>query len=412
MDIKFIDGGITAPLGFEAAGVHCGIRRNTSKLDLMMIMAATECRASAVYTQNTVKGAPIIVTKANIADGKAYGVIANSGNANTCNADGEEKANAMCNLAAGVSGLAPTDFAVASTGVIGQTLNIAPIENSIGALYADLDSDAAASDRAARAIMTTDTVKKELCVQIDIGGKPVKIGAIAKGSGMIHPNMATMLGFVTTDAVISKAALDFALSYAVNDSINRISVDGDMSTNDTVLILASGLAGNDEITEHSDSFEAFSLALTVLLKKIARMLAKDGEGATKLIECMVSGAPDVATARRLSTSVVASPLVKTAVFGADANWGRILCALGYASVGEDDTVFTDNVDVTFMSKTSTLPVCKSSKGIAFDEGKAKALLSNDEILIDININMGNSSAMAWGCDLTYDYVKINGDYRT
>jgi len=412
MDIKFIDGGITAPTGFKAAGVHCGIRRNTSKLDLMMIMAATECTANAVYTQNTVKGAPIIVTKANIADGKAYGVIANSGNANTCNADGEEKANAMCALAAGVSGYAPTDFAVASTGVIGQTLNITPIENSIKALYADLDSDAAASDRAARAIMTTDTVKKELCVQIDIGGKPVKIGAIAKGSGMIHPNMATMLGFVTTDAVISRAALNKALSYAVGESINMISVDGDMSTNDTVLILASGLAGNDEITEQTESFEVFCLALTVLLKKIARMLAKDGEGATKLIECSISGAPDIATAKRLAKAVIASPLVKTMIFGADANFGRILCALGYASVGESNTVFTDNVDVTFMNGTTILPVCKSSAGIAFDETEAKALLSNDEILIDININMGNSSAIAWGCDLTYDYVKINGDYRT
>jgi glutamate N-acetyltransferase/amino-acid acetyltransferase len=412
MDIKFIDGGITAPAGFKAGGVHCGIRRNTSKLDLMMILSDVNCTASAVYTQNTVKGAPIIVTKANIDDGKARGVIANSGNANTCNADGEEKAHAMCALAARVSGLAPTDFAVASTGVIGQTLNIEPIANSIGALYADLAADADASDRAARAIMTTDTVKKELCVQIDIGGKPVKIGAIAKGSGMIHPNMATMLGFVTTDAVISRAALDKALAYAVGESINMISVDGDMSTNDTVLILASGLAGNAEIAEQSESFKIFCLALTVLLKKIARTLAKDGEGATKLIECSISGAPDIATAKRLAKAVIVSPLVKTMIFGADANFGRILCALGYASVGEDKTVFTDNVDVMFMSGFDTLSVCKNSKGIAFDEEKAKALLSNDEILIDININMGDASAMAWGCDLTYDYVKINGDYRT
>ena len=410
MNIKFIDGGITAPFGFRAGGIHCGIRRNASKLDLMMILSNADCAASAVYTRNTVKGAPLIVTKANLSDGKARGVIANSGNANTCNADGEEKARAMCALAAKSCGLSPTDFAVASTGVIGQTLDITPIEGCMAALYSDLGSDASASDRAARAIMTTDTVKKELCVEFELDGKPVRIGAISKGSGMIHPNMATMLGFVTTDAVISKSALDAALTSAVDDSINMISVDGDMSTNDTVLILASGLAGNSEITPDSGSFVVFKLALTVLLQKIARLLAKDGEGATKLIECSVSGAPYIAAARRLAKAVISSPLVKTAVFGADANWGRILCALGYATIG--GPVLTDNVDVTFISGFESLPVCKGSLGIEFDEEKAKRILSNDEIGIEINMNTGTSSAMAWGCDLTYDYVKINGDYRT
>ena len=404
--VEFINGGVTAPKGFKASGIHCGIRKNKTKKDLALIVADVECDAAGVYTQNLVYGAPITVTRNNISDGKARAVICNSGIANTCNADGVEKAELMCSLAAKALNLKPTDFVVASTGVIGQPINIEPIKNGLPQLVAELSENG--SSNAAEAIMTTDTVKKEFAVEFALGGKACKIGAISKGSGMIHPNMATMLCFITTDANIDSAMLKSALLDVVGDSFNMLSVDGDTSTNDTVAVLASGMAENARITEKNDDYACFVNALSAICEKLVKLMAKDGEGATKLVECQVSGAKTKDIAKACAKSVICSSLVKAAMFGADANWGRILCALGYAGVD----INVNKVDVYFKSEGGEILVCKDGAGVEFSEELAKEILVKDEVYIIVKLNDGEFYANAYGCDLTYDYVKINGDYRT
>lgn len=406
MDIKFTDGGVTAPKGFTANGIHCGIRKSKDKKDLALIFCEKECDTAAVYTQNLVCGAPITVTKNNISDGKARAVVCNSGIANTCNADGIEKAEGMCEITANALGISKSDIIVASTGVIGQPLDLEPVKNGINELVSGLNKNG--SDSAANAIMTTDTVKKEFACEFTLGGKPCHIGAISKGSGMIHPNMATMLAFITTDANISSEMLKSSLLEVVADSFNMLSVDGDTSTNDTVAILASGLCENERITEKNDDYRTFTLALSSICEKLVKLMAKDGEGATKLVECVVTGASDVKTAKTCAKAVICSSLVKAAMFGSDANWGRILCALGYSGVDID----VHRVDVKFSSDGGEIEVCKDGSGIDFSEELAKKVLSCDEVYILVDLKSGASSATAYGCDLTYDYVKINGDYRT
>lgn len=406
MDIKFTDGGVTAPKGFTANGIHCGIRKSKDKKDLALIFCEKECDTAAVYTQNLVCGAPITVTKNNISDGKARAVVCNSGIANTCNADGIEEAEGMCEITANALGISKSDIIVASTGVIGQPLDLEPVKNGIGELVSGLNKNG--SDSAANAIMTTDTVKKEFACEFTLGGKPCHIGAISKGSGMIHPNMATMLAFITTDANISSEMLKSSLLEVVADSFNMLSVDGDTSTNDTVAILASGLCENERITEKNDDYRTFTLALSSICEKLVKLMAKDGEGATKLVECVVTGASDVKTAKTCAKAVICSSLVKAAMFGSDANWGRILCALGYSGVDID----VHRVDVKFSSDGGEIEVCKDGSGIDFSEELAKKVLSCDEVYILVDLKSGASCATAYGCDLTYDYVKINGDYRT
>lgn len=406
MDIKFTDGGVTAPKGFTANGIHCGIRKSKDKKDLALIFCEKECDTAAVYTQNLVCGAPITVTKNNISDGKAKAVVCNSGIANTCNADGIEKAEGMCEITANALGISKSDIIVASTGVIGQPLDLEPVKNGINELVSGLNKNG--SDSAANAIMTTDTVKKEFACEFTLGGNPCHIGAISKGSGMIHPNMATMLAFITTDANISSEMLKSSLLEVVADSFNMLSVDGDTSTNDTVAILASGLCENERITEKNDDYRTFTLALSSICEKLVKLMAKDGEGATKLVECVVSGASDVKTAKTCAKAVICSSLVKAAMFGSDANWGRILCALGYSGVD----INVHRVDVKFSSDGGEIEVCKDGSGIAFSEELAKKVLSCDEVYILVDLKSGASCATAYGCDLTYDYVKINGDYRT
>ena len=406
MDIKFTDGGVTAPKGFTANGIHCGIRKSKDKKDLALIFCEKECDTAAVYTQNLVCGAPITVTKNNISDGKARAVVCNSGIANTCNADGIEKAEGMCEITANALGISKSDIIVASTGVIGQPLDLEPVKNGINELVSGLNKNG--SDSAANAIMTTDTVKKEFACEFTLGGKPCHIGAISKGSGMIHPNMATMLAFITTDANISSEMLKASLLEVVTDSFNMLSVDGDTSTNDTVAILASGLCENERITEKNDDYRTFTLALSSICEKLVKLMAKDGEGATKLVECVVTGASDVKTAKTCAKAVICSSLVKAAMFGSDANWGRILCALGYSGVDID----VHRVDVKFSSDGGEIEVCKDGSGIDFSEELAKKVLSCDEVYILVDLKSGASCATAYGCDLTYDYVKINGDYRT
>lgn len=406
MSLHTIDGGVTAPIGFTAAGLHCGIRKNKDKKDLALIYAQVPCAVAAVYTRNLVKGAPLVVTKKNIDHGRAQALICNSGNANTCNADGIEKANTMCRLVAKALKIDALDVIVASTGVIGQILPIEPIKNAIPMLVSSLSADG--GNDAADAIMTTDTVRKICAVEFELDGKPCRIGGIAKGSGMIHPNMATMLGFITTDAAIHPELLDRALHQAVECSFNMLSIDGDSSTNDMVSIMASGLAKNTKITDYGAHYQVFLEALTTLCTTLTRALAKDGEGASHLITCTVSDAKTLYMARAVAKSVVCSNLLKAAIFGADANWGRVLCAIGYAGVPVDPA----SVDVAFESKAGRIDVCRSGAGLPFDEDIAKQILLEDEILIDISLRSGPFSATAYGCDLTYDYVKINGDYRT
>ena len=404
--MKMIEGGVTAAQGFVAGGIHCGVRKNKSKPDLAMIYSEKPCAAAAVYTQNLVKGAPILVTQKNIADGAAKAVICNSGNANTCNADGEEKAQAMCDLTAQALGIAPQDVVVASTGVIGQVLPIEPIQAGIPELVKALSADG--SHAAATAIMTTDTIAKEAAAEVEIGGKTVKVGGISKGSGMIHPNMATMLCFVTTDCAISPAMLDKANHQVTEKTFNMISVDGDTSTNDTFAILANGAAGNPEITAPGPDYDAFAQALEAVCRQLSKLMAGDGEGATKLLICRVDGAMDLAMARTVSKSVICSTLFKAAMFGADANWGRVLCAIGYSGAAVD----VNKIDVSFRSAKGQVDVCQNGAGIPFSEEKASQVLSEHEIEILVYLHLGEASAEAYGCDLTYDYVKINGDYRT
>ena len=401
------EGGVTAPKGFRANGIHCGIRKNKDKKDLMLIVSDVLCDAAAVYTQNLVCGAPVTVTRENLKNGKARAVICNSGIANTCNADGVEKAEAMCALTEQYTGIPANDVVVASTGVIGQPIDLEPIQSGMQTLVDGLNENG--SSAAAQAIMTTDTVKKEIAVSVELsGGKTCTLGAIAKGSGMIHPNMATMLSFITTDANISAEMLQKALRWCVTRSYNMLSVDGDTSTNDTVAILANGLCGNTRMETENEDYNAFCSALFEICSHVVRMLAKDGEGATKLVVCEVVGAADEETARICAKSVIRSPLVKTAMFGSDANWGRVLCALGYAGAAID----VSKIDVSFRSRKGTVPVCKNGAGIEFSEEKAKEVLLEDEIEILVDLNSGDAEATAYGCDLTYDYVKINGDYRT
>ena len=401
-----IEGGVCAPKGFVAGGLHCGVRKNKDKKDLAMIACETPCTAAAIYTQNKVFGAPIAVTREHLKDGTAQAVVCNSGNANTCNADGVQKAKAMAALAAEALGLAPKDIIVASTGVIGQPLDLTPIEQGIRALAPQLSKEGGLA--AAQAIMTTDTIHKEVAVEFELDGKAVRIGAIAKGSGMIHPNMATMLSFITTDAAIDREPLALALKEVVQQSYNMISVDGDTSTNDMVAILASGLAGNPRIQGEGPALEKFIAALKQVCVTIAKLLAGDGEGATRLLECLVTGAPDAACAKTVAKSVICSSLFKTAMFASDANWGRILCAIGYA----DAQFSVSTIDVTLSSVKGSVQVCKDGFGVEFSEEKAKEVLLEKEIQIRIDMKQGDGKATAWGCDLTYDYVRINGDYRT
>ncbi len=406
MDIKFISGGVCAASGFKASGVHCGIRKNRTKKDLALILSDSICNAAAVYTTNLVKGAPLTVTKNHISDGKAQAVICNSGNANTCNANGIEIAEQMSELVANKLNINANDVVVASTGVIGQPLDIAPIAKGVPALVSGLSENG--SSDAAEAIMTTDTVEKQIAVEFTIGGKTCKIGGIAKGSGMIHPNMATMLVFITTDAKISSNMLQKALSGDIANTFNMLSIDGDTSTNDMVTVLANGKAGNDEITDFGEDFDIFMKALNTVTVNLCRVIAGDGEGATKLLECKVSGAKNLDTAKTVAKSVICSSLLKAAMFGADANWGRVLCAIGYSGANVDVT----KIDVSFISNKGEILVCRNGAGVDFSEEKAKEILLEKEIVIDIKLNSGDYSSTAWGCDLTYDYVKINGDYRT
>ena len=403
--MEFIEGGVCAAKGFTAGGIHCGIRKNKTKRDLALIFSEKKASAAAVYTTNLVKGAPLAVTKMHLMNGTAQAVICNSGNANTCNADGIEVAQKMSKLASDALGIDDDDVVVASTGVIGQPLDVTPIANSIDALKASLGNN---SKEAAEGIMTTDTVLKEVAVSFEIGGVPCKIGGIAKGSGMIHPNMATMLVFITCDAAISPAMLQKALSSDIQNTFNMVSVDGDTSTNDMVVVLSNGMAGNEEIAEDGEAFDTFMKALNTVTVYLCRMIAGDGEGATKLLECKVTGAKDDKTAKTVAKSVICSSLTKAAMFGADANWGRVLCAIGYSGADVD----VNKVDVSFTSAKGTISVCENGAGIDFSEEIAKEILLEKEITINVGLNSGNCNSTAWGCDLTYEYVRINGDYRT
>ena len=404
--MRVIEGGVCAAKGFTANGVHCGIRKNHSKKDLSLILSQVPASAAAVYTTNLVKGAPLTVTKQHIANGIAQAVICNSGNANTCNANGIEIAEAMADLVAKELKIASEDVIVASTGVIGQPLSIAPIAAGMPELASGLSCEGGKA--AAEGIMTTDTVMKEVAVEFEVDGKTCRLGGIAKGSGMIHPNMATMLVFLTTDCAIAPDMLQKALSGDIANTFNMISIDGDTSTNDMVAVLANGLAGNTPITCEGEAFSTFMKALNTATIALCRKIAGDGEGATRLLECKVNGAADLATAKTVAKSVICSSLLKAAMFGADANWGRVLCAIGYSGAAVD----VNKVDVSFRSATGTVEVCKNGAGVAFSEEIAKTILLEKEIEILVGLNSGNAEATAWGCDLTYDYVKINGDYRT
>ncbi|MBO5453082.1 MAG: bifunctional ornithine acetyltransferase/N-acetylglutamate synthase [Clostridia bacterium] len=404
--VKIINGGVCAANGFKANGVHCGIRKNRTKKDLALIYSETKAATAAVYTRNLVKGAPLTVTKKNISDGYAQAVICNSGNANTCNSNGIEIAENMCKLVGNELNISPSDVVVASTGVIGQKLDITPIANSIGELAKGLSTEGGKA--ASEAIMTTDVVEKEIAVEFVLDGKVCHMGGIAKGSGMIHPNMATMLVFITTDVSIAPAMLQKALLSDIDATFNMLSIDGDTSTNDMVTVLANGMAGNCEIDCDCDDFKVFMEALNTVCIHLCRTIAGDGEGATKLLECKVTGAKSLSVARVVAKSVICSSLLKAAMFGADANWGRVLCAIGYSGADVDVT----KIDVAFSSSKGVIEVCKNGSGVDFSEEKAKEILLEKEIEIIVSLNEGTFDATAWGCDLTYDYVKINGDYRT
>jgi len=408
MELKVISGGVCAAQGFKAAGVHCGVKASSSpdKNDLALILSEKECAAAATYTLNRVKAAPIYVTMDHLENGVAWGVVANSGNANACCPMSHENAEAMCEAAAAATGREAEDFVVASTGVIGQTINIGAIQAGMPKVAAALSADG--SDAAARAIMTTDTVKKEIAVSLTIGGKEVKMGAIGKGSGMIHPNMGTMLVFITTDCAITQEMLQDALHEVVAHTFNRVTVDGDTSTNDMCAVLANGMAGNPLVEWKDEDYEAFKAALDYVCRTLSRAIAGDGEGASKLVTCKMMGARSEESAERLAKAVVGSSLVKAAMFGSDANWGRVLCAMGYSKA----PFRPEYVDVTFQSCAGEILVCKQGEQVEFDEDKAKEILSQKEVIIAVDLNEGDDSAECWGCDLTYDYVKINGDYRT
>jgi len=405
--IKHTEGGVCAAKGFKASGIHAGVKtNNANKKDVALIVSDCDCSAAAVYTKNVVKAAPLLITKQNLENGHARAIIANSGNANACAPNGEENAQKMCLAAAAAIGIDATDVIVASTGVIGQELAIAAIEEHADELAAKLSYDG--SQDAASAIMTTDLARKEYAVEFTLNGKTVKIGGIAKGSGMIHPNMGTMLAFLTTDCAISSLMIQKALVDAAKVSFNRISVDGDTSTNDMLSLLANGMAGNSEITGGGADFDIFCEALDTVCVELAKMMAADGEGATHMITCHVGGAANEEDAETLAKAVISSTLTKAAIFGADANWGRVLCAMGYSGVDFDP----DAVDIAFESKVGRIAVCVNGRGLPFDEDTAKMILTEHDIAIDIIAKIGASECTCWGCDITYDYIKINGDYRT
>ena len=410
MENKFkrVEGGVTYPQGFKAAGIHCGLRKNKTKKDLALIVSDVECSAAAIYTTNKVYGAPITVTREHLKDGKARAVIVNSGNANTCNPDGVDKANAMCEALAKELGISENDVVVASTGVIGAPLPIEPIVAGIPELIASADYTPEAGYCAAAAIMTTDTRLKQIAIEYTVGDKTVKLGGMAKGSGMISPNMATMLSFVTTDASVDPEILQRMLKEAADRTFNMISVDGDTSTNDTLCVMANGMSGVSITDETSMEAVMFYDALEYICRYLARKMASDGEGATKLLECRIRNFSDYQDARVLAKSVINSPLVKTAMFGADANWGRILCALGYAGVEFDPS----KVEVNFISNAGEINVCKNGGSVIVDEDRAKEILLEDSIIIDVDMHDGEETATAYGCDLSYEYVRINGDYRS
>ncbi len=409
LKIKRIEGGVTYPAGFKASGIHCGLRKNKSKKDLALIVADKPCNTAAIYTTNKVFGAPITVTRKHLENGIAQAVICNSGNANTCNPDGVEKANIMCAEISKLLNINEDDVVVASTGVIGMPLPLEPIVNGMPALIDALGYSSEHAYSAAAAIMTTDTRLKQIAAEAEIGGVKIKIGGMAKGSGMIQPNMATMLSFITTDCAISSDILKVILKRVADNTFNMISVDSDTSTNDTLCVMASGLSGNAEITDiNSKECAQFEELLEYVCKYLARKMAADGEGASKLLECRVRNADTLSNARILAKSVINSPLVKTAMFGADANWGRILCALGYSGVD----INPEKIDVHFISNAGEINVCTNGGNVGFDEDRAKEILLEDNIIIDVNMNMGTESATAYGCDLTYEYVRINGDYRS
>ncbi|HHT25244.1 MAG TPA: bifunctional glutamate N-acetyltransferase/amino-acid acetyltransferase ArgJ [Clostridiaceae bacterium] len=403
--MKIIDQGVCAAQGFTASGIHAGIRNNSSKLDLALIVSEVEAEAAAVYTKNQVKAAPLYLTQENLSDGKARAIICNSGNANACTSDGEVIARQTCQLLADQLLIKPQDIIVASTGVIGQRLPLKPFSENLPKLIADLGNK---SHLAAEAIMTTDLKLKEIAVSFEINGIECKIGGIAKGSGMIHPNMGTMLVFITTDCAISSKMLQKALSTDVEDTFNMVSVDGDTSTNDMVCILANGLAGNQKIVDEGPEYKIFTQALNSVTVYFSKMIAADGEGATKLLECIVTGATSKTDARKIAKSVISSSLVKAAFFGADANWGRILSAVGNSGAEVD----LSDIQIALKSKQGEIVVCENGMGVDFSEELAKEILLEENITILITLNQGADSAIAWGCDLTYDYVKINGDYRT
>ena len=404
--MKRMEGGVCAAKGYRASGVHCGIRHNKTKRDIALICSDIPANAAAVYTTNLVKGAPLTVTKQHISNGVAQAIVCNSGNANTCNANGIELAERISEMLASELKIKAEDVVVASTGVIGQPLPIEPFERGIPQLAKELSAEG--GEAAAEAILTTDTAKKEIAVEFTLGGKTCRLGGIAKGSGMIHPNMATMLVFLTTDAAISAEMLQKAISGDVKNTFNMLSVDGDTSTNDMAVILANGMAGNAPITAEGEDFTTFMEALNTVTVALCRAIAADGEGATKLLECKVTGAKDEACAKKIAKSVICSSLVKSAMFGADANWGRVLCAIGYSGAEVD----VWKVDVRFSSAKGEILVCKNGASVPFSEEKAKEILLESEIDILVDLGDGEACASAWGCDLTYDYVKINGDYRT
>ena len=411
--MNIITGGVTAPKGFQAAGIHCGIKDNFTtpqpdKKDLAMILSSVPCAAAGTYTRNVVKADPVILTKEHLADHQARGIIFDSGNANACAPKGRENAQRMAQAAAAATGLRPQDFAVCSTGLIGVALNIQAIEKGVPSLVAALADTPQASLDAAHAILTTDLKVKEIAVTVELGGKTVTIGAIAKGSGMIHPNMGTMLCGITTDCAIDGALLQDMLRQVVTKTFNRITVDGDTSTNDTCVVLANGLAGNPAITGPGEDYDIFFAALRHVCEYEAKMIASDGEGAGRLITCTVMGAETEEQAEQMAKAVVRSPLVKCAVFGTDANWGRVLCAIGYSGAQFDPK----DVEVKFLSRAGELLVCAGGQGVAFDEALAKQVLSEDEVVIQVTLTSGSATCSCWGCDLTYDYVKINGDYRS
>lgn len=403
---KLTENGICSPKGFQAAGLHCGVRRNRTKKDLALIYSDVMCTAASTYTLNKVKGAPILVTQNHLLDGKAQAIICNSGNANTCNANGIEIANAMCELCGNTLGIPASDVIVASTGVIGEALSMEPFLAHMQGLVESL-STTGGSD-ACEAIMTTDTRKKEFAITFILQGKECHIGAMAKGSGMIHPNMATMLAFLTSDVAISSAMLDEMVHEVVNDTFNMVSVDGDTSTNDMLSVLANGLAGNAEITCKNEDYAICKAAMMDICIEVSRNIAKDGEGATKLLTAQIIHGVDSTSSKAIAKSIITSSLLKSAMFGKDANWGRILCAIGYAQ-GDFEV---NCIDVALLSKAGSIAVCKDGAGCGFDEEEALAVLGEDEITILVDLKQGECEATAWGCDLTYDYVKINGDYRT